>query len=283
MPTSGALARVRRLWRTPDALWAQLEPLLPARKVHPLGCRNPRADDRRAMDAIRCRLRTGGWGCQGNALSATGLGSSSAAHRRCPEWRAAGVFLEPWRRGLTEDDALEGIARSRPAAAGAMAKAPLEGKASGRNPTGRGQRGAERSALTEASGVPVGAVAAGANRHARMLLARALDSIPLPRPTRGRPRPPGVWLDKAYDGDRVYALLSRSGGTAHARGRREGAWALQRAPGARARRWAVERTHSRLNRFRAQLVRRDKQTANYVSSLHLACAYITFARTGLLG
>ena len=83
---------------TPGALWAQIEPLLPARKPHPLGCHNPRVDDRRAVDALLFRLRTG---CQWNALSATGLCSSSSAHRRFQEWRAAGVFLDLWRRGLT--------------------------------------------------------------------------------------------------------------------------------------------------------------------------------------
>jgi hypothetical protein len=38
-----------------------------------------------------------------------------------------------------------------------------------------------------------------------------------------------------------------------------------------------------INRFRALLVRWDKKTTNYEGSLHLACAYITFARAGLLG
>jgi hypothetical protein len=38
-----------------------------------------------------------------------------------------------------------------------------------------------------------------------------------------------------------------------------------------------------MNRFRALLVRWEKQKANYEGSLHLACAYIAFARAGLLG
>lgn len=28
-------------WRIPDELWAQIEPLLPPGKPHPLGCHNP--------------------------------------------------------------------------------------------------------------------------------------------------------------------------------------------------------------------------------------------------
>jgi len=39
-------------WRVPDELWAKMDPLLPPRPEHPLGCHNPRTPDRRAMDAI---------------------------------------------------------------------------------------------------------------------------------------------------------------------------------------------------------------------------------------
>lgn len=125
MAKSRSAVRVRRGWRTPDTLWAGIEPLLPPRKPHPLGCHNPRVDDRRAMDAIFFRLRTG---CQWNALSATGLCSSSSAHRRFQEWCAAGVFLELWRRGLTQYEALKGIDWTWLAADGAMTKAPLGGE-----------------------------------------------------------------------------------------------------------------------------------------------------------
>lgn len=118
----------RRHWRTPDGLWAEIQPLLPPRKPHPLGGHNPRVDDRRAMDAIFFRLRTG---CQWNALNATGICSSSSAHRRFQEWAAAGVFHELWRRGLTKYDALQGIDWSWLAADGAMTKAPLGGEKGG--------------------------------------------------------------------------------------------------------------------------------------------------------
>ena len=138
MPQAQAAARVRRSWRTPDALWAEIAPLLPPRKSHPLGCHNPRVDDRRAMDAIFFRLRTG---CQWNALSATGLCSSSSAHRRFQEWRAAGVFRELWRRGLTEYDALQGIDWTWLAADGAMTKAPRGGENHGAEPHGSREAG----------------------------------------------------------------------------------------------------------------------------------------------
>ena len=74
-------------WRMPDWLWERVEPLLPAPPFHPLGCHAPRVPDRDAMDAILLVLRTG---MQWNALNATGVCSSSSAHRRFQEWSRPG-------------------------------------------------------------------------------------------------------------------------------------------------------------------------------------------------
>jgi transposase len=93
-------------WRLPDAMWAKMEPLLPPRPTHKLGCHNPRVADRSAMDAIFFVLRTG---CQWNALKETRICSSSSAHRRFQEWVEAGVFEAFWREGLLAYDALDGI------------------------------------------------------------------------------------------------------------------------------------------------------------------------------
>lgn len=112
-------------WRIPDELWEKMEPLLPAGKPHPLGCHNPRVPNRNAMDAIFFVLRTG---CQWNALDATGICSSSSAHRRFQAWLAAGVFLEFWKRGLLAYDKLEGIDWNWLSMDGAMTKAPLGGE-----------------------------------------------------------------------------------------------------------------------------------------------------------
>jgi transposase len=57
-------------WRMPDWLWELVEPLLPSRPAHPLGCHRPRVSDRAAMDAILLVLRTG---MQWNALNAPGV------------------------------------------------------------------------------------------------------------------------------------------------------------------------------------------------------------------
>ncbi len=111
-------------WRLNDKLWKQIEPLLPPRKVHPLGCHNPRVPDRDAMNAILFVLRTG---CQWNALDATGICTCSSAYRRFREWTDAGVFDTFWRIGLVEYDGLKGIDWSWLSMDGAMTKAPLAG------------------------------------------------------------------------------------------------------------------------------------------------------------
>src|SRR3990172_8469873 len=125
-------------WRMPDWLWERVEPLLPERPAHPLGCHNPRVPDRDAMDAILLVLRTG---MQWNALNATDVCSSSSAHRRFQEWEQAGVFHEIWRQGLLEYDTVVGIDWAWLAADGAMTKAPLGGPKTGPNPTDRAKKG----------------------------------------------------------------------------------------------------------------------------------------------
>jgi transposase len=115
-----------------------MEPLLPPRPRHPLGCHNPRVPDRAAMDAIFLVLRTG---CQWNALNVTGICSSSSAHRRFVEWAEAGVFHEFWRQGLLAYDEVAGIDWDRLALDGAMGKAPLGGGKNRTEPDRPGQVG----------------------------------------------------------------------------------------------------------------------------------------------
>lgn len=125
-------------WRIPDELWECIVPLLPQpTKVHPLGCHRKRVDDRAAMNAIFFVLRTG---CQWNALNATGICSSSSAHRRFLEWADAGVFELLWIQGLLAYDELKGIDWDWLSMDGAMTKAPLGGEKHGQKPHRPGQK-----------------------------------------------------------------------------------------------------------------------------------------------
>src|SRR3954454_25110808 len=125
-------------WRMPGWVWERGEPGLPARPSHPLGSPRARGSDRAAMDAILLVLRTG---MQWNALNATGICTSSSAHRRFQEWVQAGVFHEIWRQGLLDYDETVGIDWAWLSCDGAMGKAPLGGAATGPNPTDRAKGG----------------------------------------------------------------------------------------------------------------------------------------------
>lgn len=128
------------VYQVSDKLWTKIQPLLPKHpNTHRYGGGRPRADDRKAMDAILFVLRTG---CQWNALNATGICPSSTAHDRFQEWTKAGVFLKLWKDGLDEYDELKGIDWDWQSMDGAMTKAPLGG---GKNRTqshgpGQGRR-----------------------------------------------------------------------------------------------------------------------------------------------
>ncbi len=125
-------------WRVPDELWRRIEPLLPARPEHPLGCHNPRVPDRQALDGILLVLRTG---MQWGALKATGLCHPSSAYRRFREWLAAGVFREFWRQGLMAYDGLARIDWRWLALDGTQGKAPLGGGKNRPQPYGQSEAG----------------------------------------------------------------------------------------------------------------------------------------------
>ena len=140
-------------WRIPDSLWERMEPLLPPRKAHPLGCHNPRVPDRDAMNGILFVLRTG---CQWNALSATGIVSCSSAYRRFREWVEAGVFLEFWKRGLLDYGKTRGIDWTWLSMDGAMSKAPLGGEEGGPQSYGSRQRRRKAQRADRRGGHPAG-------------------------------------------------------------------------------------------------------------------------------
>jgi len=267
-----------RYWGMPDALWARIQPLLPPRPPHPLGCHRPRVADRRAMDAIFFVLRTG---CHWNALRATGICSSSSAHRRFQEWTHAGVFERLWALDLQEYDELREIQWGYQAMDGAMTKAPLGGKRTGPNPTDRSKRGTKRSLLMAGRGVPLGVAVAGANRVDFQLLQETLDSIPEECPLAPADIEQGLWLDKGYDFDAIHGQVRRNGYVPHIVPRDAERTLLQKIPGYRARRWPVERTISWMNRFRRILVRWEKKAVNYTAMVQLACAFIAFKQAGL--
>jgi putative transposase len=264
-------------WEVDDALWARVQPLIPPPLPSLRGGR-ARVDDRRVFGAILYVLRTG---CQWNALPKE-LCSSSTAHRRFQEWEAGGFFRTLWEAGLTQYDELQGIEWEWQAVDGAMTKSPFGGAATGANPTDRGKKGTKRSLLTDGGGIPLAIVAAGANRHDKVLLAATLDGIVVARPEPSEEERQHLCLDLGYDYESSRSEAASRGYKAHIPPRRGQERCQPHVEGGRARRWVVERTHSWLNRSRRLLVRWEKKADNYLAMLHLACAQLIFGKLSRL-
>jgi hypothetical protein len=130
-------------------------------------------------------------------------------------------------------DRMVGLELADLAVDGCITKAPCGGAATGRSPVDRSKQGRKRSVVTEARGIPLGGVAAGANRHDSPLLGPTLDTLDRLGPLPDRPR---VHLDRGYDSATIRAELAERGMTGQiaAKGKP--------APIQASRRWPVERT-----------------------------------------
>ncbi len=115
--------RLRTIWRIPDDLWVELQPLLPPEKP-PKTPGRPVVPFRPVMDGILYVLRTG---CQWKALPRE-YGSGSTCHRRFQAWVQAGVFERLWAKLLTRYDERRGIQWRWQSLDSAMVKAPLGGR-----------------------------------------------------------------------------------------------------------------------------------------------------------
>lgn len=134
--------------------------------------------------------------------------------------------------------------------------------------------------MTEANGIPISVVIAGANRHDMKLVADTLLSIKIDRPMPGPGQKQGLCMDKGYDYPEVYYMARLACYTPHIRSRKDEKRRKHR--GAKARRWVVERTHSWMNRFRRLLIRWEKDDDTYEAMVHLACGIISWRASGLL-
>jgi len=116
------------IWHVSDAMWQQIQPIippLPPKKK--LG--RPRLDDRRVLDGILYVLRTG---CQWKQVPKE-FGSGSTVHARFCDWVQAGVFATMWALLLTCYDELHGIDWQWQSLDAAMGKAPGVPKKGRRN------------------------------------------------------------------------------------------------------------------------------------------------------
>lgn len=152
---------------------------------------------------------------------------------------------------------------------------PKRGDLTGPNPTDRGKSGVKRSVITDAEGIPIGVVIAGANIHDKHLVEPTLDQVGI-RGARGPRRPVNLCLDKGFDYKDTERSIRKRGITPHIR--RRGEPPLIGCVRGRPRRWVVERTNSWHNNFRALKIRWEVKGCNHQALVFLACALITFNR-----
>ena len=115
------------IWRLPDALWAEVEPILA--ELDPPKRKGPKPTPARPiLDAIIYRGRTG---CQWNRLP-TEYPDDSTVHRRSQRWVGAGVFARLWAVLVERCEDLGGVDWEWQAADAALGKAPKGGTASAR-------------------------------------------------------------------------------------------------------------------------------------------------------
>jgi putative transposase len=107
------------VWRMPDDLWAEVQPLLPPEKP-PGTTGRPVVPFRRVVDGILHVLRTGS---QWKAVPG-GFGSGSTVHRRFQEWVENGTWERLWADQLARYDAEHGIGWDWQAADSASVPSP---------------------------------------------------------------------------------------------------------------------------------------------------------------
>jgi transposase len=219
-------------------LWSQFSALLPEHPAvaptHPLGCHRRRTPDRVVFEHVVAALMHG----SGYERIASPGCSDRTIRRRVQAWAESGFMTQLHTLVLAQYDRLIGLDLRHVCVDGCITKAPSGGDRAGRSPVDRGKQGRKRSLLTDAVGIPLHLVAAGANCPDSHLLRATLLGL---RKVGGVPTALPVHLDRGYAGPRVQAVLEEVGcvGVIPPPG--------DPAPGHVGKRWVVERTHSWLN------------------------------------
>jgi transposase len=223
-----------------EPLWAQFAALLPDHPdvdpTHPLGCHRRRTPDQIVFEHVMAALIHG----SGYERIASPGCSDRTIRRRVHDWAEAGLMAQLHALVLAQYDRLIGLELDHVCVDGCITKAPSGGKVAGKSPVDRGKQGRKRSLLTDAAGIPLHLVAAGANCPDSTLLRETLTGL---QHLGARPRHLPVLLDRGYLGAPVQAALVEAGctGVIPPSG--------DPTPGQVGERWVVERTHSWLNSF----------------------------------
>jgi len=241
-----------------EPVWEQFAVLLPDHPVvdprHPLGGHRRRVPDRVVVDHVVAALVHG----SGYERIATPGGSDRTIRRRLHGWAEDGLAETLHALVLAQYDRLIGIEVADVAIDGCITKAPGGGEKTGRSPVDRGKQGLKRSTLTDAAGVPLHLVSAGANQHDSRLLGPTLAGL---AGWGADPAAITVHLDRGYDRRVTRTLLADLGFLGEIA--RKGV----PAPLQVGKRWVVERTHAWMNGYGK--LRRCTEKANRVVDFYL--------------
>jgi transposase len=147
-----------------EPIWNQFSALLPDHEAgHPLGCHRPRIPDRLVFDNL-VQVLVFGWAYERIADATC---SATTLRRRRDAWIAAGIMVRLQALVLAAYDQMIGLELGDIAVDGCITKAPGSGEVAGPGPVDRGKQGLKRSTVVDAHGIPLGLIAAPANRHDR--------------------------------------------------------------------------------------------------------------------
>lgn len=250
-----------------DPLLAELEALLGVEPefsaTHPWGCHRRRVPHRVVFEHIVAAMVHG----SGYELIASAGCSDRTIRRRLTEWAERGIGQKLHQLALAAYDKIVGLELDDLATDGCITKAPCGGDKAGPSPVDRRKGGLKRSTTTDARGVPVGMVSAGANRHDSPLLEPTIDNMK--QQVGALPEKPTMHLDSGYDGQPSRDVL-----TAHDM---VGEIAKKGIPSPIqvGKRWVVERTNSWMNNYGKLRRCTDRNGAIVDFYLHLAAAFVT--------
>ena len=217
-----------------DPIREQFRALLPERKVdHPLGCHKPRVPDRTIFEKL---VQVLVFGCAYQRIADESC-SATTLRRRRDEWIDLGVMEKLRGMALAAYDRTIGLELADIAVDGCITKAPCGGEKAGKSPVDRGKQGIKRSTAVDAKGIPIGDVAAPANRPDSPLLAPTLDDT-LEGLGGELPELVNVHLDRGYDSNVTRERLKERGLIPQI------AQKGKPAPLQAGNRWVVERTNS---------------------------------------
>jgi len=242
---------------------------------HPLGCHRQRVADRICFEGILIRLVTGCSWVDAERLLARAVSDTTLRARR-DQWVAAGVFDALVDEAIAAYDRVIGLDLTDCSVDASLHKAPRGDEDVGPSPIDRGKRGWKWSLFTDRNGIPLGWVAAGANRNDWVLLEPTLAVVA------GRGlvvECETLHLDRGYDNGAVRRAVRQAGigDLVCSKVRRPGQGRVKKLIPL-GMRWPIERTNSWLSNFGQLRRNTDRRVGHRLAQLALAVTFLITAK-----